>query len=103
MSTPQMPFPHTHTAEDEDIVTFHAERTTTSVQRHLITEHGVDAATMTPPQVRQRHAEIHAVLMGAEQQAQLAERDKRTYAAALLRRMCSEEALEELEPAYLSQ
>lgn len=87
VSTPSMSFPHTHTAEGEDIITFHAERSVDSARRHLIEEHGVDAIAMPPSQVLQRHAEIHAVLMVAEQQAQITDRDKRAYAAGVLRRL----------------
>lgn len=87
VSTPQMPFPHHHTGPADDIVTFHAERTVTAVRHHLIREHGIDAAGIPVNQVLQRHAEAHAVPLGAEQAAALTERDRRTYTAGVLRRL----------------
>jgi hypothetical protein len=101
MSTPNMPFPHTHAAEGEDIVTFHAERTVTSVRHHLINEHGIDAVALPVGQVLQRHAEAHAVLLTAAQQAEIADRDKRSYMAGNLRRIAQIRLETEVEHASL--
>lgn len=101
MSAPQMPFPHTHAAPGEDIVTFHASHGVGAIRTHLDRSHGVvDAMTMPNSAVLLRHAEIHAVALSPAEQDEITERDKRTYAAGTIRRL-AQGHLGELNHAHL--
>lgn len=96
-----MPVSHTHSAPGEDLVTYHAAHSVIQVRRHLEREHGIsEAQALTNHGVLLRHATIHAVQLTEQQQAALSDRDRRTYAAGVLRSLAANR-LGELDHAHL--